>query len=40
MCTGVKELRREAEHSPIYSVEVKIDAAIHPLLHISSWHGA
>jgi hypothetical protein len=37
---GVKRSRREADHSPPSSVEVKNGGAIPPLPHMSSWRGA
>jgi hypothetical protein len=35
----VKRLRREADHSPPSSAEVKKGGAIPPLPHMSSWHS-
>jgi hypothetical protein len=37
---GVKRLRREADHSPPSSAEVKNGGSIPPLPHTSSWRGA
>jgi hypothetical protein len=37
---GVKRQRREADHSPASSAEVKKVAAIPSLPHMSSWRGA
>jgi hypothetical protein len=37
---GAKWLRREADHSPPSSAEVKNGGAIPPLPHKSSWRGA
>jgi hypothetical protein len=37
---GVKRPKREADHSPSSSAEVKIRGAITPLPHTPSWHGA
>jgi hypothetical protein len=36
----VKRLRREANHSPPSTAEVKNAGAIHPLYYVSSWHRA
>jgi hypothetical protein len=37
---GVKRPRRDADHSPPSSAEVKDYVYIHPLSHTSSWHSA
>jgi hypothetical protein len=37
---GVKRPRREADHSPPFSVEFKSGEATPPLPHTSSWHSA
>jgi hypothetical protein len=37
---GIKRSRREADHSPKCSVEVKNIGAIPPLPYISSWYSA
>jgi hypothetical protein len=37
---GVKQPWREADHSPLFSVEVKNGGGIPPLFHTSSWRGA
>jgi hypothetical protein len=36
----VKQQKREADHSPPSSVELKSGGAIPPLPHMSSWHDA
>jgi hypothetical protein len=37
---GVKQSRREADHSPRSTAEVKNEGAIPPLPHVSSRHNA
>jgi hypothetical protein len=37
---GLKRQRRESDHSPPSSAEVKNGGAIPPLPHTSSWRGA
>jgi hypothetical protein len=38
--SGMKRQGREADHSSLYSAEVKNGGAIPPLHNASSWHGA
>jgi hypothetical protein len=39
LSTGTKQPRGEANHSLLFTAQVKNDGAIPPLPHTSSWHG-